>query len=161
VAEPAPTKKRRKKRGVPQEPPRVAESERKGATRGRGRFLWIAIAAFGLAELWLFGAKGDIRVCVARDGEHDFSLVDTPRTEDNTQRYPSCERRLNVGLRSHFEERVEDAMLHACRRATILRGKEATIACALEEAGWTHRVEAKWVPPWDAAYYKRLFWFFF
>ena len=182
MAEKAPTKKRRrKKRPAPDESVRGAQreteretgaqreteretepaTEREGTRSRRGRLIWLAIAAFGLAELWLFGAKGDIRVCVAREGEHDLALVDTPRTEENTQRYPSCERRSNVGLRSHFDERVEDAMLHACRRATILRGKEATIACALQEGGWHHRVEANWVPPWNPTYYQRLFWFLF
>lgn len=140
---------------------REAEHPREVRARRRGRALWLTLLAVGLFELWLFGRRGAIEVCVAREGEHDFALLDQPRSDENTRRYPTCERRLNVGLRSHYDERAEDAMLNACRRATILRGRDATIACALKEAGWQHRVEAEWVAPWQKESYERLLWFLF
>jgi hypothetical protein len=126
--------------------------------RMRGK-LWLVLLAAGLFELWLFGRRGHIEVCVGRQGVHDFALLGQPRTEENTQRYPSCEKRLNIGVRSHFDELVEDGMLHACRRATILRGKDATLACAIKFEGWEHRVAVEHCPPWHDHYYQRLFWF--
>lgn len=133
--------------------------ETKAARRSRARFVWPLVLGVGLLELWIFGNKGEIQVCVAREGEHDFSLIGQPRTDENTRRYPTCEKRFDLGLRGHYDERVEDAALHACRRATILRGRDHTIACFLQRGGWQHRIETRWVAPWEAPYYERLFWF--
>lgn len=161
VAEGATKKRRRKKRPREPEASPASRPPASAPRRSASRLVWLAILAFGLTELWLFGRNGDLRVCVVRAGEHDLALVDTPRTDENTRRYPSCERRQNVGLRSHYAERVEDAMIHACRRATILRGRQATLDCALKRDGWEHHVEGRWVAPWEPAYYQRLFWFLF
>ena len=92
-------------------------------------------------------------------GKHDFALIGTPRDDSNTRRYPTCEKRLNIGLSSHYQEAHEDALLRACQRATVLRGKAMTIACALSLEGWQQRTEDSWCPPWHDHYYKRLFWF--
>jgi hypothetical protein len=164
VAEEVPLPPRRKKK----KGKRKAEAARQQALpaevppkKSRGRVWAIALLAAAVFELWLFGRRGHLEVCVARDGEHDFALLGQPRTEENTRRYPTCEKRFNLGVTSHYDEAVEDGMLHACRRANILRGREAILLCALKEGGWQHRVEESWCPPWHDHYYKRLFWFAF
>jgi hypothetical protein len=119
------------------------------------------LLAIGVVELWAFGSRGHINLCVGREGVHDFSLVGQDRNDENTRRYPSCEKRVNIGITSHYDEANEDAAINACRRATILRPKAETIACVIKEAGWQHQVETKWCPPWHDHYYKRLFWFAF
>jgi len=170
VVEPPPPKRRRKKKrkgkgsaptaeasdatGKPAEKP----AEKQERVRS-GAWIWLALLVVALVELYMFGRRGHIEVCVARQGEHDFALIGTPRTEENTRRYPTCEKRLNVGILSHFDEAKEDAMIHACRRATILRGKRAALECALAAEGWEHRETTAWCPPWHDHYYKRLFWF--
>jgi len=151
-------KRKRKKRSAPESAVREAEAE-KGERRPRR--WWIALVVIGLIELFLFGSRGRIRVCVAHEGEHDFALIDQPRTEENTRRYPTCEKRTNVGIVSHFDEARDHAMLTACQRAAVLRPKHVVYQCALPEDGWQHRVETSFVPPWDPVYYKRLFWFAF
>jgi hypothetical protein len=169
-APPKNARRKRRKRPPPADERRskqrpVAADSRSDESSGRKRrklpIVWLIIVALAGFELWLFGRKGDITVCVGREGQHDFSLLGEPRNDENTHRYPTCERRLNVGLRSQYDERVEEATLHACRRATILRGREATLLCALQENGWQHRIDARWVPPYDPEYYRRLFWFAF
>jgi hypothetical protein len=136
--------------------------KRKGTKQDRdgpGRWVWLALLVIAVVEVWLFGNRGHIEVCVGREGEHDFALLGSPRNEDNTRRYPTCEKRLNVGITSHFDEARDDAMIHACRRATILRGREVALKCALAIEGWEHRLSSSWCPPWHDHYYQRLFWF--
>jgi hypothetical protein len=151
----APRRRKKKKRQTEAKPATPV------APKPRRRGLYWAVGLFlaALFELWLFGRRGHIEVCVGRQGEHDFALLGTPRTDENTRRYPSCEKRLNLGVTSHYDEAVEDAMLYACRRANILRGRDAILICAVKEDGWEHRVVTSWCPPWHDHYYKRLFWF--
>jgi len=139
----------------------AAESSTTEGSQGPRAKVWLALVVIAIFEMWLFGRRGHIELCVAREGVHDFALLDTPRTDDNTRRYPTCEKRLNIGITSHFEQAIEDAALHACRRANILRSKEEAIACVLQQAGWQRRTRTTWCPPTHDHYYKRLFWFAF
>lgn len=124
------------------------------------RIPWLAIIlVIAAVELFLFGNRGRIQVCVAKEGVHDFDLVDTPRTDDNAARYPSCETRLNIGMKSRYDDLKTDAVVQACRRANMFRGKEAILTCAVEADGWTHRVTADFVKPWEPEYRDKLFWF--
>jgi hypothetical protein len=191
-AEPEPTDKPRKKRRRKRKRSQKKDGEkrrRNGPTAGKkadddgdqpskwSRYLWVALVVAGVFELWLFGYRGHIEVCVGRQGEHDFALLGTPRNDDNTRRFPTCEKRLNIGITGKFDKQQEDAMIHACRRATILRGKRAALECAIGNKGikglegikgiksidgakaWEHRTTTGWCPPWHDHYYKRLFWF--
>ena len=124
------------------------------------RIPWLAIIlVIAAVELFLFGNRGRIEVCVAKEGVHDFGLVGTPRTEDNTASYPSCETRLNIGMKSRYDDLKTDAVVQACRRANMFRGKEAILTCAVEADGWTHRITTDFVKPWEPEYRKKLFWF--
>lgn len=127
--------------------------------RDWGKYVWPVLLLVGLFEVWMFGRRGHIEVCVAKEGVHDFALLEQKRTDENTRQYPSCERRLNLGITSDYDEAHQDAMLKACHRANILRGKEATLICAIEEDGWKHRVTTTHCPPWHDHYYQRMFWF--
>lgn len=120
---------------------------------------WLLLAA-GVLELYAFGARGEVEVCVAKDGVHDFALLGTPRTDQNRARFPSCETRLNLGVFGDFEKREEEAMYLACRRATILGGKRDTATCAAK-IGWSHRSTSQQIWPWDRRFYRQLFWFLF
>lgn len=126
-----------------------------------GAKLWLVLLAIGIAEVFLFGSRGHIEVCVARDGVHDFALLGQERNDENTQRYPTCEKRLNIGITSHFDEVLEGATIHACTRANILRSTTEKAICVIKEDGWQHRVVTDWCPPWHDHYYKRLLWFAF
>jgi hypothetical protein len=171
-AEPAPKRKRRRKRSKrrggsnPTADGRAASESKQdpdaaGGAKPKRKWPnpWLILLAVGVLEVWLFGRRGHLEVCVARDGEHDFALLGTPRDDSNTKRYPTCEKRLNIGLTSRYQQAHDDAMLRACQRATVLRGKTMTIACALSLEGWQQRTEESWCPPWHDHYYKRLFWF--
>ncbi|MEM1032158.1 MAG: hypothetical protein AAGN82_17545 [Myxococcota bacterium] len=164
--------KRRKRKKRPKTPkaeaspspleasPSSPEPHAEGAPRRRRSWWWIVLGV-ALFELFLFGRRGELRVCVARDGEHDFALVDQPRNDENTQRYPTCEKRTNLGIVSHYDEARDHAAATACQRATVLRPKDEVYLCALRQAGWAHREESAFVPPWDERYYKRMLWFIF
>ncbi|MCA9620486.1 MAG: hypothetical protein KC731_15800, partial [Myxococcales bacterium] len=170
----APKKKRTAKKKVVRDEPSVSGGRRKKRRKaeaadgskgdaeadGRRHMPWLAlILVLGLVELVLFGWRGEVEVCVAKDGVHDFALLGTPRTEENTRRFPTCETRLNLGMRSHYDEVKEDAVIHACRRANILFGKQAILMCAIEQEGWKQRVTTRYLPPWNPDFRKRLFWF--
>jgi hypothetical protein len=158
-AKPAPNdEKRTKKRTKRRTKKRTKPARGAGGIASR---VWLALLTIGLIELWAFGSRGHIQVCVAHEGTHDFALLGEERTDANTRRYPSCEKRTNLGIVSGYDASLEDAAIHACRRATILRPKEVTIACVLKDAGWQHQVTTSWCPPWHDHYYKRLFWFAF
>ncbi len=148
-------KKRKKKKKRAAGPPAPSRWE---ALRGRW---WILLVAIGLIELYLFGSRGHVEVCVAREGVHDFALLGSERTEENTQRFPTCEARRNIGITSHYDEVVEAATIHACTRANILRSTTEKAICVIRQDGWQHRVHTAWCPPWHDHYYKRLFWFAF
>lgn len=152
-------KKKRKRKPKKERPPEAAPSD--DAEPRRRRPWWVLLFVVGLVELFLFGSRGRMRVCVARDGEHDFSLVDQPRTEENTRRYPTCVKRTNVGIVSKYDDVLKEATGYACQRAAVLRPTDVLYQCILERDGWQHRVETSFVPPWDPIYYRRLFWFAF
>lgn len=152
-------KRTRKKRAEPAPAPTHDKAEEAKATSGLAGKVWLVLLVAGLIEIWLFGRRGHIEVCVAKTGVHDFALLGQPRDEENTRRYPTCEKRYNIGILSKHTEAVDDATLHACRRANILLGKEAIILCAMKEDGWQHRVTEEQCPPWHDHYYQRLFWF--
>ncbi len=149
-------KKRRAKKKAEQEAEQAAETQ---AELPRRRPWWLLLLLIGLVELFLFGSRGRMRVCVAHQGEHDFALVDQPRTEENTRRYPTCVKRTNVGIVSKYDDVMTEATGYACQRAAILRPTDVLYQCILEKDGWEHRVETSFVPPWDPIYYRRLFWF--
>ena len=151
-------KRRKRKKRKRDAPSPNTEPSRWAALRGRW---WILLVAIGILELYLFGSRGHVQVCVAREGVHDFSLLGSERTDDNTHRFPTCEDRLNIGITSHFDEVVESATIHACTRANILRSTTEKAICVIKQDGWQHRVGTSWCPPWHDHYYKRLFWFAF
>lgn len=149
------TKKRRKKRVSP-EPAASAE-----VRPSRARYVWPALVLIGLFEVWLFGRRGHIEVCVAKDGVHEFGLLEEKRTDANTRQYPTCDKGLNLGILGSYDETLESTMVRACHRANILVGREATLICAVKEDGWQHRVTETHCPPWHDHYYQRMFWFAF
>lgn len=122
---------------------------------------WWFVPVFIVAEFWLFGHRGEIHVCVGKTGVHDFSLVGEPRNDTNRWKFPRCEERLNIGLRSELEAQVADATQAACRGATTFHHRGEASACAEGTQGWEHSVTTSFVPPWDARYYERLLWFFY
>lgn len=122
---------------------------------------WYVIASLIVVEFWLYGRRGYIDVCVGTQGETDFALVGKERTDANRWKFPRCERRLNVGLMSRYEEAVDEATSVACRGATILRHQGEGKACTKQEKGWVRQIETRHVPPWHAVYYEHLFWFLY
>lgn len=130
----------------------------KGST-GWGARLWWALPVLLIVEFYFFGHDGRLQVCVGKEGDTDFSLVGQERTDENRWKFPRCETRLNVGLRSRRDEQVKDAVTVACRGATIFRHQGEAKPCVAAEDGWKHEVEGSFVPPWDPDYYNQLFWF--
>lgn len=140
------------------------DGERPEGTEPRGRsgwIFWVVIGTILVVEFWLFGRRGDIEVCVGKQGVHDFALVGKERTDDNRWAFPRCERRLNLGLRSEFEPQVADAVKVACRGATTFQHQAERSQCVEGNGGWQHRVHASFIPPWDPRYRKQLFWFLY
>jgi len=133
-----------------------AEASTKGRRLSK---LWWALPILMLVEFYVYGHNGRLEVCVGKEGDTDFSLVGAERTDENRWKFPRCETRLNLGLRSERELRVEEATKVACRGATIFRHQGEGKACVAGEKGWVHQVEGHFVPPWDPAYYQHLFWF--
>ena len=152
-------RKKRPRRKKPAPSSGDSASSEDSASKDWGRYVWPVLLVVGLVELWMFGRRGHIEVCVAKDGVHDFALLGQTRTDDNTRQFPTCETRFNLGITSDYDDLLQTAMLQACHRANILRGKEATLICAIKEDGWQHRVTETHCPPWHEHYYKRMFWF--
>ena len=69
--------------------------------------------------------------------------------------------RVNLGLRSQYDELVEDATNVACRGATLFRNRGEGPQCVAGEQGWTKQVETSYIWPWDSRYYEHLLWFIF
>lgn len=161
--EDAPTSADTDAKATPDEPgPTPAEAAKPAqAPRRRASRLWWALPILLVAELYVYGHHGRIEVCVGKEGDTDFSLVGQERTDDNRWKFPRCETRDNLGLRSQYDAGVEEATKAACRGATIFRHQGQAKACVAGEQGWQHRVDARFVPPWDPAYYRHLFWFFY
>lgn len=127
--------------------------------RRRASRLWWALPILMLVEFYVYGHDGRLEICVGKEGDTDFSLVGQERTDANRWKFPRCETRENLGLRSQQEERVKEGLEAACRGATIFRHQGQAKACIAGEQGWQHRVQGRFVPPWDPAYYRHLFWF--
>lgn len=125
----------------------------------RASRLWWALPILMLVEFYVYGHNGRLEICVGKEGDTDFSLVGQERTDANRWKFPRCETRENLGLRSQQEERVKEGVEAACRGATIFRHQGEAKACIAGEQGWQHRVQGRFVPPWDPAYYRHLFWF--
>jgi len=125
----------------------------------RSSRLWWALPILMLVEFYFYGHDGRLEVCVGVQDETDFSLVGQERTDENRWKFPRCETRLNLGLRTHEQEKTDEALKIACRGATIFRHQGEAKACVAGEKGWQHHVEGSFVPPWDPAYYEHLFWF--
>lgn len=127
--------------------------------RRRASRLWWALPIVMLVEFYVYGHNGRLEICVGKEGDTDFSLVGQERTDANRWKFPRCETRENLGLRSQQEERAKEGIEAACRGATIFRHQGEAKVCVAGEQGWQHRVEGSFVPPWDPAYYRHLFWF--
>ena len=129
--------------------------------RNEGKTWAIAIVSILLVELYVFGSRGSIQVCVGREGVTDFSLRDQRPTAETRGRVPSCETRYNVGMRSYFDDRLKEATYLACRRATIVSGIEERAACFGSMRPWQKQVEVRYVAPWEQVFYETFLWFLF
>lgn len=129
------------------------------SARGRFSWLWWALPVLMVVEFYAYGRGGRLEICVGKQGETDFALVGQARTDDNRWKFPRCETRENLGLRSQYDAKVAEGIEVACRGATVFRHQGEAKACVAGEQGWEHRVESHFVPPWDPAYYRHLFWF--
>lgn len=136
-----------------------ADKGGKGDKRGSGGRWWVVLLVILVVEMYVYGRNAEIEVCVGKEGAHDFSLVGTERTDENRWKFPRCEARLNLGLRSHFDEQVDQAVLEACRGATMFRNRGEGKACVEGTDGWQHRIDTHYVWPWDSRFYEHLFWF--
>ena len=136
--------------------PAAKTKEKSGGSRW-----WVVLLVVLVVEFYVYGRNGDIEVCVGKQDVHDFSLVGQERTDDNRWKFPRCEARVNLGLRSQYDELVEDATNVACRGATLFRNRGEGPQCVAGEQGWTKQVETSYIWPWDSRYYKHLLWFVF
>lgn len=127
-------------------------------SRLRVKWWWFLIAAL-LIEFWLYGRRGHIEVCVGKNGETDFALVGQERTDENRWKFPRCEQRLNLGLKSHFDDATKESIAVACRGATIFHHQGETKACVAADKGWVHRIDVGHCPPWHDHFVEHLFWF--
>ncbi len=129
------------------------------AKKGWGSRLWWALPIAMVIEFYAYGHNGRLEICVGKEGHTDFSLVGQERTDHNRWKFPRCETRENLGLRSQYDERVAEGLKVACRGATIFRHQGEAKECVAGNKGWQHRISGHFVPPWDPAYYEHLFWF--
>jgi hypothetical protein len=144
------------------EPARAAKAstpELAAPARRRASRLWWALPILMVVEFYVYGHDGRLEICVGKEADTDFSLVGQERTDENRWKFPRCETRENLGLRSQHDAKVAEGLEAACRGATIFRHQGEAKACVAGEQGWQHRVEGHFVPPWDPAYYRHLFWF--
>jgi hypothetical protein len=141
-------------------PGKAASKDGGGAQKGdRTTLVWIvAVCAIFCIELFFYGRRGDIELCVGKEGVHDFALRGQERTDDNRWKFPYCEHRVNLGLVSHFEELGQEALDQACRRATLMRFKDEQKACVRMEKNWKRQVYTEQIWPTDRRFYRRLFW---
>lgn len=159
-AEPKPGAPAKPKAKTEPKPDAPAKPE-KGEARGWGRWFWVGLVVVGSIELFIYGYRGDLEVCVGRAGVTDFALQGQPRTEESRGKHPECHRARNIGLRSGYDDAVQESAILACKRATLFQGQDVLLQCAAGLAPFEHRVEARFVWPWEPDYYRRLFWFLF
>jgi hypothetical protein len=129
--------------------------------KGGGSKWWLVLLAVLVAEFYVYGRRGEIEVCVGKQDVHDFSLMGQERTDENRWKFPRCESRVNLGLRSQYDELIEDGTNVACRGATLFRNRGEGPQCASGSEGWTTQIETSYIWPWDSRYYKHLLWFLF
>jgi hypothetical protein len=122
---------------------------------------WVGLGLVLAVELAVYGSRAEIEVCVGKDGVHDFALHGELREDANRWRFPRCETRMNLGLRSRYDESVEDAASVACRGATLFRNRGEAKDCTEATSGWRREVDARQVWPWDARLHRHLLWFLF
>ncbi|MCH9681358.1 MAG: hypothetical protein K0V04_07995 [Deltaproteobacteria bacterium] len=137
----------------------AASSAAPATVRRRASRLWWALPILMVVEFYIYGHNGRLEICVGKQGDTDFSLVGQERTDENRWKFPRCETRLNLGLRSQYDDKVDEGLTVACRGATIFRHTGEAKACKAGDDSWQHEVEGHFVPPWDPAYYEHLFWF--
>jgi hypothetical protein len=147
---------------APGETPELSglETGRQEGSRAASRWWW-ALLVVAAVEFWIYGFRAEIEVCVGKEGVTDFALDGQERTDENRWSFPRCETRLNLGLRSRFDENVAEATKASCRGATIFKHQGEGPACVEATEGWQHRVETRFIPPWDQRYYEHLLWFLF
>lgn len=133
-----------------------APKEKSGGSRW-----WVILIVVLVAEFYVYGRRGEIEVCVGKQGVHDFSLMGQERTDDTRWKFPRCESRVNLGLRSQYDELVEDATNVACRGATLFRNRGEGPQCVAQESEWQRQIETSYIWPWDSRYYRHLLWFAF
>ena len=68
---------------------------------------------------------------------------------------------MNLGLRSQYDDLVEDATNVACRGATLFRNRGEGPQCVAQESEWQRQIETSYIWPWDSRYYEHLLWFFY
>jgi hypothetical protein len=119
---------------------------------------WLVVVVL-VVEFGIYGSKGHIEVCVGKEDAHDFELVGQERTDENRWQFPRCESRMNLGLRSRYDEQVDDAVRVACRGATMIQHRGESGSCVAAEAGWLQRIEASPCPPWHRHFWASLLWF--
>lgn len=142
-----------------QETAAPAANAESSAPKRRGGRWWMLLLGVLVIEFYVYGSRGEIEVCVGKAGEHDFALLGQERTDANRWKFPRCEQRENLGLRSNYDAMVEDAAKGACRGQTMLRNRGEGKACAEQTDGWSRQVQAHFVWPWDRRYYEHLLWF--
>jgi hypothetical protein len=124
----------------------------------RVRWWWFLVAAL-VIEMWIYGRRGYVEVCVGKQGETDFALVDQPKDDSNRWKFPRCESRMNLGLVSKYDDVTTEAAGIACRGATMLKHQGQGKQCAQQKDGWEHRIATRQAWPWDPELIKHLFWF--
>jgi len=131
---------------------------------GPVRWWWFLIAAL-VIEFWIYGRRGDVEVCVGKQGETDFALIDDtgqarqPRDDSNRWKFPRCESRMNLGLVSKYDAVSTEAAQVACRGATMLKHQGQGKNCVAQKDGWEHRIATRQTWPWDPKLFTHLFWF--
>jgi len=125
----------------------------------RSSWYWgLGVALLVVLELYFYGKNGVFQVCVAKDGFHDWNLIGQQRNDANRWKFPYCEERKNLGLRSEFDDLAREAVKASCRRATLMHFKGEENACIAMEKGWRRKVITRQVMPWEKQFYRRLFW---
>jgi hypothetical protein len=145
---------------APEKAPPAGEASSDGEGKGSRRW-WYVLLVVLVVEFYAYGRNGEIQVCVGKEGQHDFALIGQERDDTNRWKFPRCEVRENLGLRSQFDEMVVDATKSTCRGQTLLRNRGEGPACLEQKDGWQRQVSTRFIPPWDSRYYQHLLWFLY
>ncbi len=139
----------------------AADPQTPEKAKSKGSRWWYLLLVVLVVEFYVYGSRGEIQVCVGKEGQHEFALLGQERDDSNRWKFPRCEKRENLGLRSHYDPMVEDAAKGACRGQTMLRNKGEGQACLEQKDGWSRQVDTTFIPPWDRRYYEHLLWFIY